>query len=149
MLRDVSPACAPAVLVMVKPDRYLVGHGLLNADIRRDIMSASARTVVGTTCMRYLLGSQIAWHQRSFSTADVAANARGCIASLAPPSFMSAVQAAGRRVAYHTFSHVLDLDISFHLERRTGALSRVLERGARGCHCARSAAVKRACAMLL
>ncbi len=40
------------------------------------------------------------------------------------------VQAAGRRVAYHTFSHVLDLDISFHLERRTGALSRVLERGA-------------------
>jgi hypothetical protein len=28
-------------------------------------------------------------------------------------------------VAYHTFAHVLDLDISFHLERRTGALSRV------------------------
>jgi hypothetical protein len=26
-------------------------------------------------------------------------------------------QAAGRRVAYHTFAHVLDLDISFHLER--------------------------------
>lgn len=41
------------------------------------------------------------------------------------------VQASGRRVAYHTFSHVLDLDISFHLERRTGALSRILERGAR------------------
>lgn len=38
-------------------------------------------------------------------------------------------QASGRRVAYHTFSHVLDLDISFHLERRTGALSRILERG--------------------
>ena len=34
-------------------------------------------------------------------------------------------------MAYHTFAHVLDLDISFHLERRTGALSRVLERGAR------------------
>ncbi len=40
-------------------------------------------------------------------------------------------QAAGRRVAYHTFAHVLDLDIGFHLERRTGALSRVLERGTR------------------
>lgn len=39
------------------------------------------------------------------------------------------MQAAGRRVAYHTFSHVLDLDVGFHLERRTGALSRVLERG--------------------
>ena len=40
-----------------------------------------------------------------------------------------AMQAAGRRVAYHTFSHVLDLDVGFHLERRTGALSRILERG--------------------
>ena len=39
------------------------------------------------------------------------------------------LQAAGRRVAYHTFSHVLDLDVGFHLERRTGALSRILERG--------------------
>ena len=39
------------------------------------------------------------------------------------------LQAAGRRVAYHTFAHVLGLDITFHLERRTGALSRVLERG--------------------
>lgn len=41
------------------------------------------------------------------------------------------LQAAGRRVAYHTFSHVLDLDVGFHLERRTGALSRILERGER------------------
>jgi ABC-type transport system involved in Fe-S cluster assembly fused permease/ATPase subunit len=41
------------------------------------------------------------------------------------------VQAVSRRLAHHTFSHVLDLDISFHLERRTGQLSRVLERGIR------------------
>ena len=45
------------------------------------------------------------------------------------PDACVVVQAAGRRVAYHTFSHVLDLDINFHLERRTGALSRILERG--------------------
>lgn len=32
-------------------------------------------------------------------------------------------------MAYHTFAHVLDLDISFHLERRTGALSRVRQAG--------------------
>ena len=42
---------------------------------------------------------------------------------------MSSLQAAGRRVAYHTFSHVLDLDLAFHLERRTGTLTRILERG--------------------
>ncbi|KAK9905738.1 hypothetical protein WJX75_005420 [Coccomyxa subellipsoidea] len=47
------------------------------------------------------------------------------------PCFTPIAQAAGRRVAYHTFSHVLDLDINFHLERRTGALSRILERGTR------------------
>ena len=41
------------------------------------------------------------------------------------------MQAVSRRVAHHTFAHVLDLDISFHLERRTGRLSRILERGSR------------------
>ena len=41
------------------------------------------------------------------------------------------VQAVSRRVAHHTFAHVLDLDITFHLERRTGRLSRILERGTR------------------
>jgi hypothetical protein len=44
-----------------------------------------------------------------------------------------ALQAAARRVAFYTFSHVLGLDIQFHLDRRTGRLSRILERGgARG-----------------
>lgn len=47
------------------------------------------------------------------------------------PVFTPVSQAAGRRVAYHTFAHVLGLDITFHLERRTGALSRILERGTR------------------
>jgi ABC-type transport system involved in Fe-S cluster assembly fused permease/ATPase subunit len=36
-----------------------------------------------------------------------------------------------RRLAHHTFAHVLDMDLSFHLDRRTGQLSRVLERGIR------------------
>lgn len=47
------------------------------------------------------------------------------------PIFTPVSQAVARRVAYHTFSHVLNLDISFHLERRTGRLSRILERGTR------------------
>lgn len=40
-------------------------------------------------------------------------------------------QAVARRVAYQTFSHVLELDITFHMNRRTGRLSRILERGTR------------------
>lgn len=47
------------------------------------------------------------------------------------PQRTSALQAVSRRVAHHTFAHVLDLDITFHLERRTGRLSRILERGTR------------------
>lgn len=55
----------------------------------------------------------------------------GIAKELQHPIFTPVAQAAGRRVAYHTFSHVLDLDVGFHLERRTGALSRILERGTR------------------
>ena len=38
-------------------------------------------------------------------------------------------QAVSRRVSYWTFAHVLTLDVSFHLDKRTGRLSRILERG--------------------
>ena len=40
-------------------------------------------------------------------------------------------QATGRRVEYHLFAHILAMDAAFHLERRTGALARVIERGKR------------------
>ena len=39
------------------------------------------------------------------------------------PTFTPVAQAAGRRVAYHTFSHVLDLDINFHLVLAPGPLT--------------------------
>jgi ABC-type transport system involved in Fe-S cluster assembly fused permease/ATPase subunit len=32
------------------------------------------------------------------------------------------LQAAGRRVAFYTFAHVLGLDLQFHLDRKTGAV---------------------------
>eukprot|EP00892_Ulva_mutabilis_P005128 jgi/Ulvmu1/2988/UM015_0028.1 len=47
------------------------------------------------------------------------------------PLFTPVSQAVSRRVAHHTFGHVLGLDIRYHLDRRTGELSRVLERGTR------------------
>lgn len=43
--------------------------------------------------------------------------------------FTPVAQGAARRMSFHVFSHVLDLDVGFHLDRRTGVLSRVLERG--------------------
>jgi ABC-type transport system involved in Fe-S cluster assembly fused permease/ATPase subunit len=41
-------------------------------------------------------------------------------------------QHAVRQLAYKTFVHMHDLSLRFHLERRTGGLSRVIERGTKG-----------------
>jgi ATP-binding cassette, subfamily B, heavy metal transporter len=41
-------------------------------------------------------------------------------------------QHAVRQLAYRTFVHLHELSLRFHLERRTGGLSRVIERGVKG-----------------
>ena len=46
--------------------------------------------------------------------------------------FASVGQHAVRRLAYQTFEHMHRLSLRFHLERRTGGLSRVIERGTKG-----------------
>lgn len=45
--------------------------------------------------------------------------------------FATVAQPAVRRVARGVFEHLHSLDLSFHLGRRTGALTRVLDRGSR------------------
>lgn len=46
--------------------------------------------------------------------------------------FASVEQYAVRQLAYRTFVHMHQLSLRFHLERRTGGLSRVIERGTKG-----------------
>jgi ABC-type transport system involved in Fe-S cluster assembly fused permease/ATPase subunit len=46
--------------------------------------------------------------------------------------FASVGQYAVRRLAYRTFVHMHQLSLRFHLERRTGGLSRIIERGTKG-----------------
>ncbi|KAG1648804.1 Iron-sulfur clusters transporter ATM1, mitochondrial [Nymphon striatum] len=41
-------------------------------------------------------------------------------------------QHAVRQLAYKTFVHIHFLSLRFHLERRTGGLSRIIERGTKG-----------------
>lgn len=41
-------------------------------------------------------------------------------------------QHAVRQLAYRTFVHMHELSLRFHLERRTGGLSRIIERGTKG-----------------
>ncbi len=46
--------------------------------------------------------------------------------------FAKVGQSAVRMVAIQTFKHLHNLSLQFHLERRTGGLSRVIERGTKG-----------------
>ncbi|KAK9768517.1 Iron-sulfur clusters transporter atm1, mitochondrial, variant 2 [Basidiobolus ranarum] len=46
--------------------------------------------------------------------------------------FASVSQKAIRRVAANTFTHLHNLDLSFHLSRQTGGLSRAIDRGTKG-----------------
>lgn len=46
--------------------------------------------------------------------------------------FASVGQHAVRQLGYKTFVHMHELSLRFHLERRTGGLSRVIERGVKG-----------------
>lgn len=43
--------------------------------------------------------------------------------------FASVAQQAIRRVARNVFTHLLSLDIGFHLTRQTGGLTRAIDRG--------------------
>ena len=46
--------------------------------------------------------------------------------------FASVAQTAIRRVARNVFTHLLNLDLSFHLARQTGGLTRAIDRGTKG-----------------
>jgi ABC-type transport system involved in Fe-S cluster assembly fused permease/ATPase subunit len=46
--------------------------------------------------------------------------------------FAQVGQHAVRQLAYRTFVHMHNLSLRFHLERRTGGLSRIIERGTKG-----------------
>ncbi|WP_408095771.1 ABCB family ABC transporter ATP-binding protein/permease [Peredibacter sp. HCB2-198] len=46
--------------------------------------------------------------------------------------FVKVEQHAQRTIALHTFRHLHNLSLDFHLSRQTGGLSRVIERGTRG-----------------
>ena len=48
--------------------------------------------------------------------------------------FAKVAQGSIRTVAKRTFLHLHNLDLTFHLKRQTGALSRAIDRGTRYCY---------------
>jgi ATP-binding cassette, subfamily B, heavy metal transporter len=63
---------------------------------------------------------------------NVARIVQGGLNQLRDALFASVGQHAVRQLANRTFVHVHQLSLRFHLERRTGGLSRVIERGVKG-----------------
>lgn len=57
---------------------------------------------------------------------------QGGLNQLRDALFARVGQYAVRKLAYRTFVHMHKLSLRFHLERRTGGLSRVIERGVKG-----------------
>ena len=55
-----------------------------------------------------------------------------CLNQLRDSLFASVGQYAVRQLAYRTFVHMHRLSLRFHLERKTGGLSRIIERGTKG-----------------
>ena len=60
------------------------------------------------------------------------ASSRPALHQLRDALFARVGQHAVRQLAYRTFLHLHDLSLRFHLERRTGGLSRIIERGTTG-----------------
>ena len=51
---------------------------------------------------------------------------------LYPTSFFQVAQHSIRKIAKNVFRHLHGLDLTFHLNRQTGALSKTIDRGSRG-----------------
>ncbi|CEQ42496.1 SPOSA6832_04309, partial [Sporobolomyces salmonicolor] len=75
--------------------------------------------------------SSIKLYMRS-SADGLARIGAGVFSELRNAVFANVAQGAIRRVARSVFTHLLNLDIGFHLKRQTGGLTRAIDRGTKG-----------------
>ncbi len=102
-----------------------------------DALSTTPSTIITTTTAATTTSSLL-WMPGAVPAATAALLISGLCRALSAlakelqhPLFTPVSQAAGRRVSFYALAHVLGLDLHFHLDRNTGSLSRMLERGAR------------------
>lgn len=103
----------------------LVGAKLVNIQVPFlfkhvvDMMSVPDITTIGAAALPILVGYGIAR-----ATASGFQELRNAI-------FATVAQSAIRRVSRDIFQHIHNLDLTFHLNRNTGALNRTIDRGSR------------------
>ncbi|UNI17628.1 Iron-sulfur clusters transporter atm1, mitochondrial, variant 2 [Purpureocillium takamizusanense] len=107
----------------------LVGAKLLNVQVPFyfksivDSMNIDVAAVGGTATA--IAGSLIVAYGAARVGATVFQELRNAV-------FASVAQKAIRRVACNVFDHLLRLDLSFHLSKQTGGLTRAIDRGTKG-----------------
>ncbi|KAI1385568.1 P-loop containing nucleoside triphosphate hydrolase protein [Hypoxylon trugodes] len=107
----------------------LIGAKVLNVQVPFyfksivDAMNIDVGATGGTAAM--IAGSMIVAYGATRIGATVFQELRNAV-------FASVAQKAIRKVACNVFDHLLRLDLSFHLSKQTGALTRAIDRGTKG-----------------
>lgn len=89
--------------------------------------SAGALSLVGTVIVGCTSPPPLS--PTDYPTDGLARVGSGLFSELRNAIFASVAQNAIRRVARNVFTHLLNLDVGFHLKRQTGGLTRAIDRG--------------------
>ncbi|GHJ88227.1 hypothetical protein NliqN6_4629 [Naganishia liquefaciens] len=106
----------------------LVAGKILNVQVPfffKQIVDAMNVEITASSTVWLLAGSAIAGYGAARICATLFSELRSAI-------FASVAQRAIRQVARNTFSHLLSMDMGFHLTRQTGGLMRAIDRGTKG-----------------
>ncbi|KAG2378040.1 hypothetical protein C9374_008662 [Naegleria lovaniensis] len=112
---------------------FLIGAKLFNVAVPYffkhavDSLGPSTEAIVQDPTIWFTMGpiSMIVGYGIAKTLSSLFTELRGAV-------FSKVTQASIRLVSMRVFEHLLTMDISFHLQRKTGALSTIIERGKRG-----------------
>ncbi|KAK4688534.1 ATP-binding cassette, subfamily B (MDR/TAP), member 7, partial [Tremellales sp. Uapishka_1] len=129
LLTHIWPRNAPRTKVRVLIALSLLVAGkVLNVQVpffMKDVIDSLNVPITDGTTVWVLAGASIA----GFALARISTT---LFSELRNALFASISQKAIRNVARDTFSHLLNMDMRFHLERQTGGLTRAIDRGTKG-----------------
>jgi ABC-type transport system involved in Fe-S cluster assembly fused permease/ATPase subunit len=89
-----------------------------------DALSTSATSSAAPIASISIVSSALVFHGIARAVNSLAKESQAIV-------FTPVAQLAGRRISFYALSHVLGLDLFFHLGKNSGTLSRMLERGSR------------------
>ncbi|KAF0976572.1 hypothetical protein FDP41_004471 [Naegleria fowleri] len=112
---------------------FLIGAKLFNVAVpfffkqAVDLLGPSTETIVQDPTIWFTMGpiSMIIGYGIAKTLSSLFTELRGAV-------FSKVTQASIRIVSMRVFEHLLNMDITFHLQRKTGALSAIIDRGKRG-----------------